>query len=185
MTTDFVRGFIFFWGVAHGRQYVAARTRDERGRSSPRESGGPFDLPNPPRIAVVFPLSVQEMPGSNSARACGKAVPGTKAHWKFRDLRTDRVKSLLQSPGAASQLKANHFDRLEIASKARLVVLEGLDQVYRPGISTRHTGQSFTCSGGSRGLQRRALEACGFQPCPAYGARVAACKVMLPLASVF
>ena len=56
----------------------------------------------------------------------------TKAHWMFRDLWTDRVKSLLQSQGAASQLKANHFDRLEIESQDRIVVLEGLDQAYWP-----------------------------------------------------
>lgn len=56
----------------------------------------------------------------------------TKAHWMIRDLWTDRVKSLLQSQGAASQLKANHFDRLEIGSQDRIVVLEGLDQAYWP-----------------------------------------------------
>lgn len=55
----------------------------------------------------------------------------TKAHWMFRDLWTDPVK-LVQSAGGASQLKANHFDRLEIESHDRLVVLEGLDQAYWP-----------------------------------------------------
>lgn len=55
----------------------------------------------------------------------------TKAHWMFRDLWTDPVK-LVQSAGGASQLKANNFDRLEIESHDRLVVLEGLDQAYWP-----------------------------------------------------
>ena len=51
-----------------------------------------------------------------------------KAHWMFRDL-TDRLKS---SPEAISQLKRSYFDRLEIESKDRLVILEGLGRAYWP-----------------------------------------------------
>jgi hypothetical protein len=54
-----------------------------------------------------------------------------KAHWMFKDFWTERVK-LLQSAEAASQFKANHFDRLEIESHDSLVILEGLDQAYDP-----------------------------------------------------
>jgi len=54
-----------------------------------------------------------------------------KAHWMFKDFWTDRVKQL-QSTEAASQFKANYFDRLEIELQDRLVVLEGLDQAYWP-----------------------------------------------------
>ena len=55
----------------------------------------------------------------------------TGAHWMFRDFWTDRVK-LLGTEEAASQFKADHFDRLEIESGDRLVILEGLDQAYWP-----------------------------------------------------
>jgi hypothetical protein len=54
-----------------------------------------------------------------------------KAHWMFKDFWTDRAKSL-QSLEAAAQFKFDHFDRLEIESHDRLVVLEGLDQAYGP-----------------------------------------------------
>jgi hypothetical protein len=42
-----------------------------------------------------------------------------------------RAKSL-QSLEAGAQLKRDHFDRLEIESHDRVVVLEGLDQAYIP-----------------------------------------------------
>lgn len=54
-----------------------------------------------------------------------------KAHWMFKDFWTERAKSL-QSLRAAAQFKFDHFDRLEIESRDRLVVLEGLDQAYWP-----------------------------------------------------
>jgi hypothetical protein len=54
-----------------------------------------------------------------------------KAHWMFKDFLTDRAKSL-QSLEAAVQFKFDHFDRLEIESHDRLVILEGLDQAYWP-----------------------------------------------------
>ena len=56
----------------------------------------------------------------------------TNAHWMFTDV-LDRVKSL-QSTAAISQLKAAHFDRLEIESQGRTVVLEGLGQAYWPAL---------------------------------------------------
>ena len=54
-----------------------------------------------------------------------------KAHWMFKDFWTERAKSL-QSLEAATHFKFDHFDRLEIESHDRLVVLEGLDQAYSP-----------------------------------------------------
>jgi len=54
-----------------------------------------------------------------------------KAHWMFKDFWTERVKSL-PSEEAATQFKLDNFDRLEVESHDRLVVLEGLDQAYRP-----------------------------------------------------
>ena len=54
-----------------------------------------------------------------------------EAHWMFKDFWTERVKSL-QSVEAAAQFKLDHFDRLEIESHDRLIVLEGLDQAYYP-----------------------------------------------------
>jgi hypothetical protein len=54
-----------------------------------------------------------------------------EAHWMFKDFWTKRVKSL-QSLEAAAQFKFDHFDRLEIESYDRVVVLEGLDQAYFP-----------------------------------------------------
>jgi hypothetical protein len=53
-----------------------------------------------------------------------------KAHWMFKNWQ-DRME-LRQSKEAASQFKANYFDRLEIELQDRLVVLEGLDQAYSP-----------------------------------------------------
>jgi len=53
------------------------------------------------------------------------------AHWMYKDFWTERVRSL-QSEEAAAQFKFDHFDRLEIESHERLVVLEGLDQAYWP-----------------------------------------------------
>ena len=53
-----------------------------------------------------------------------------KAHWMFKDFWT-RVKSL-PSEEATAQFKFDNFDRLEVESHDRLVVLEGLDQAYRP-----------------------------------------------------
>ena len=49
----------------------------------------------------------------------------------FKDFWTERAKSL-QSLEAAAQFKFDHFDRLEIESCDRLIVLEGLDQAYSP-----------------------------------------------------
>src|SRR5215467_1375427 len=54
-----------------------------------------------------------------------------KAHWMFKDFWTERVKSL-PSEEAVTQFKFDNFDRLEVESHDRLVVLEGLDQAYRP-----------------------------------------------------
>jgi hypothetical protein len=54
-----------------------------------------------------------------------------EAHWMSKDFWTKRVKSR-QSLEVAKQFKSNHFDRLEIESHDRLVVLEGLDQAYSP-----------------------------------------------------
>jgi hypothetical protein len=53
-----------------------------------------------------------------------------KAHWMFKDW-NKRAKSL-QSLEAGAQFKRDHFDRLEIESHDRVVVLEGLDQAYIP-----------------------------------------------------
>src|SRR5262249_49269985 len=53
-----------------------------------------------------------------------------KAHWMFKDW-NKRAMSL-QSLEAGVQFKRDHFDRLEIESHDRVVVLEGLDQAYFP-----------------------------------------------------
>jgi hypothetical protein len=53
-----------------------------------------------------------------------------KAHWMFKDWK-ERAKSL-RSLEAGAQFKFDHFDRLEIESHDRVVVLEGLDQAYFP-----------------------------------------------------
>jgi hypothetical protein len=52
----------------------------------------------------------------------------SKAHWMLKDLRVKWP----QSKEAGIQFKRDHFDRLEIESHGRLIVLDGLDQAYHP-----------------------------------------------------
>lgn len=56
-----------------------------------------------------------------------------KAHWMFRDL-ADRW-GRVESPREITEMKIDHFDRLELELPSGNVALEGLDQAYMPALN--------------------------------------------------
>ena len=56
-----------------------------------------------------------------------------KAHWMFRDL-VDRWR-WVESPSEITEMKVDHFDRLELELPSRNVALEGLNQAYMPALN--------------------------------------------------